>query len=363
MPAFSFYDAHEPPFSLHGLVPEPGYARVPRTLLPALRPPVQRLALETAGGRVRFATDATTIVVRIRLSDRAIKTHMTPLNMAGAELYAGAGPRMRRVTPLRPRAIGEVPFEKLDGYTLDQTIEQTVNLSGERQTYTLYLPTFTGVESVEIGFPEGAEPSPAAPYALAKPIVFYGSSITQGACACRPSLSYPARVCARLDADYLNLGFAGNALGDIELARYIAGLNMSAFVLDYDHNAPTAEHLQRTHRAFFETVRQAWPELPILLVTRPETGRNPEETDANFAVIRATYESALRAGDRHVALLDGRDFYPPDAREDCLTDLIHPNDEGFSHIAAHVLPALRALLAPDEAGGRFPEESASRTLP
>jgi hypothetical protein len=56
-----------------------------------------------------------------------------------------------------------------------------------------------------------AEPKP---YKYEKPIVFYGSSITQGGCASRPGMAYESIVSRRFDADYLNLGFSGSAKGE-----------------------------------------------------------------------------------------------------------------------------------------------------
>lgn len=342
-----FFDAHQPPFTLHGLVQEPGYRRVPESMLDSIRPPLKRLSQQTSGGRIRFATDAGEITVRITLSDTVIKTHMTPLNMAGAELYAGTGAQLRRVALLRPQAegAGTVPFEKMDGYGICRTSEHTVALSGTMETYTLYLPIFAGVEEILIGLPETASLLPAQAYAVEKPVVFYGSSITHGACAGRPSLTYPARVCAALDADFINLGFAGNALGDLEIAEYIAGLDMSVFVLDYDWNAPTPEFLLETHKPFFDAVRSQNPDLEILIISRFESGHKPiEDTAARFEVIRQTCEAALHGGDRHVTLLDGRTFFTLHESDLCLMDFTHPNDYGFHRMAEKILPVLAQVL-------------------
>lgn len=344
MQEFTYYDAHEPPFSLHGLVHEEGYCRVEHAMLPQLRPPVACLARQTAGGRIRFSTDATEISVEIGLSDNALKTHMTPLNMAGGEVYQGVGRHHRRVAHLRPKAVGDVPFEKLDGYALSKRIHQVIALSGQIETVTLYLPTFTGVEFVRIGLPRDTAPRPAQGYTIDSPILFYGSSITQGACAGRPSLIYPAQVARVLDADYWDLGFAGNALGEIELARYIANMKMSLFVMDYDHNAPDAQHLAATHEAFFQTVRDVQPTLPILMVSRPGVGRKENERLTCLEVILRTYQNALANHDAHVALLDGGGFFPSGNEDACLMDFVHPNDVGFAHIAQHILPEVKKLL-------------------
>ena len=53
------------------------------------------------------------------------------------------------------------------------------------------------------------------------------------------------------------------------ICRYIAGLCMSCFVMDYDHNAPDVDHLRRTHLPFYKIIREA-PDLPIIFVGRPD---------------------------------------------------------------------------------------------
>ena len=90
--------------------------------------------------------------------------------------------------------------------------------------------------------------------------------------------------------DFINLGFSGNALGETAMAEYIAGLSMSAFVLDYDHNAPDIEHLERTHADFYTAVRRAQPQLPILLVSRPDFDCS-EDAAERRRIVYETYQS------------------------------------------------------------------------
>ncbi|HML49120.1 MAG TPA: SGNH/GDSL hydrolase family protein, partial [Clostridia bacterium] len=146
-----------------------------------------------------------------------------------------------------------------------------------------------------------------------------------------------------LDADFVNLGFSGNAKGEPEMARYIAGMEMSAFVLDYDHNTPNPEHLERTHGPFYDIVRQAQPDLPIVLVSSPNSDTLKEGTQRR-AVIRATYDRALAQGDRKVYYVPGDALLGRDHRECCRVDGTHPNDLGFMRMAETILPALAAAL-------------------
>lgn len=110
----------------------------------------------------------------------------------------------------------------------------------------------------------------APKYAVKKPVVYYGSSITQGACASRPGNCYESILSRRLDCDYINLGFSGSAKGEDAIVDYIIGLDMSVFVMDYDYNAPTPEHLEKTHSKMFKAIRAEHPTLPIIIMPRPK---------------------------------------------------------------------------------------------
>ena len=176
-------------------------------------------------------------------------------------------------------------------------------------------------------------------------MVFYGSSITQGASASRPAITYPALLSQALDCDFINLGFAGNGKAEQEIADYIAGLSMSAFVYDYDHNSPSVEHLKKTHENMYLTIRKKHPTLPIIMMSRPQYHAVPlDQVDARFRIIEQTYQNALARGE-NVFLLDGRHFYDKFGYSNCVQDASHPNTLGMYAIYDAVLPILKKALA------------------
>jgi hypothetical protein len=143
--------------------------------------------------------------------------------------------------------------------------------------------------------------------------------------------------------DYYNFGFSGNARGDIELAEYISGIDMSIFVYDYDHNAPTPEHLSNTHEPFFKLIREKNPDLPIVMMTRPSITYT-EEDKKRREIVRRTYENALSCKDKNVYFIDGESFFGDSDREICTIDRIHPNDLGFYKMASVIEPVIKAIL-------------------
>ena len=134
------------------------------------------------------------------------------------------------------------------------------------------------------------------------------------------------------------------ARGEPAMADFIATLDMSVFVLDYDHNATTVEWLAKTHEPFFKRIRAAHADLPVLMLTRPDSDRLAEQPAERRAVIRATCENARAAGDRHVAFVDGATFYGASDRDACSNDGCHPNDLGMHRIAQALCPVLAKLL-------------------
>ena len=126
------------------------------------------------------------------------------------------------------------------------------------------------------------------------------------------------------------------------MAEYIAQLPMSCFVYDYDHNSPSPEHLRETHRPFLETILSRKPELPVIVMSKP----NPDLSGPDFErreIIGSTCRWAAAQGAR-VWFVDGDTLFGKDGRECCTVDGVHPNDLGFWRMAQAVFPALREAL-------------------
>ena len=326
-------DIFSAPVSLHGFDAEgvntagvQNLWRLPPDLHDRVNLGVARLCKHTSGGRIRFCTDSKKLSCRVLLSEEYLLADMPLSGSSGVDLSVNG----RLVKNWRP------DFGK-------NLYEFEYGLNGEKNEICFYLPLYCGVAKFELYADDGAFVGAAKPYTYPKPVVFYGSSITQGAFASRPSSCYTAMVCELLDADFRNLGFAGNALGEENMADYIAGLEMSAFVLDYDHNA-WVERLEQTHERFYKQVRAKHPNLPMIIISRPDFDLNIPESIRRREIIRRTYDNAVASGDKRVAFIDGETIFGNVLREHCTTDNCHPTDLGFERIAMAVLPVLKKFL-------------------
>lgn len=328
-PDMRWLDAREQPFSLHGVYRENGlFRRMPEAVAREVSAGVLALHTHTAGGRLRFTTDSPYIAVHAVLLGIGRMPHFALSGSAGFDLYESKIGYIKTYVP---------PMDMTSGYEGLTEVGE-----GGLRTYTLHFPLYSQVSELYIGLSEGAALTAPPAYRIARPIVYYGSSITQGGCASRPGMAYPNILSRRLDADQIDLGFSGNARAEGAMAAYIAGLSMSAFVYDYDHNAPSCEHLAATHASLFRTVRDAHPDLPILILSRPSFDLTAEEARRRD-IIRATYEAACAAGDSHVYFLDGPALMRRAGREGTV-DGCHPTDLGFASMAEAVGEVLSGCI-------------------
>ncbi len=324
-----FFDVSRPPFTVHGLLRDAeGYFRLPHEVAAAANEGVRWLHLNTAGGRVRFQTDADRVVLHAEMRAVSKMPHFAVTGSAGFDLYANDVYRGTFVPPMDVET----------GYIAEVYIGE-----GGMREITVHFPLYSGVVRLELGFPAGSTLKKAAAYRTASPVVYYGSSITQGGCASRPGNAYQNILSRLLSCDHLNLGFSGSAKGEPCMASYIAGLSMSAFVLDYDHNAPDPAHLEATHAAFFKTVREKNPALPVFLLSRPQPNPNEEEL-LRRDIVKRTWETAVQNGDRHVRFLDGTEMLRLFGGDSGTVDNCHPNDLGFFCMAKALEPELKAVL-------------------
>lgn len=313
-----FYNIDEAPFEIYGVLKENGrYRRMPEDVAKTVSDGVYMLHSHTSGGRVRFATDSQYVAISAKIDSISRAPHSTLTGAAGFDMYVGEKFIYTFVPP----------------YTVETEYESLCERFGTREMreITINFPLFSNVSSLYIGLQEDAVVKKASPYKNKKPVVYYGSSITQGGCASRPGNCYTSIISRKFDYDYINLGFSGNAKAEDEIAEYIKGINMSLFVYDYDHNSPSTEHLKNTHEKMFKTIRTAHPKLPIIIMGRPKYTFYFDD-EQRTEIVKKTYKNAIASGDKNVYFIDGPTLLEL-CKDDYSVDACHPNDFGFASMA------------------------------
>lgn len=331
-----YLDIRKSPFDLYGFydpINQSSFKRMPDQVAMQCNEPVHELYLHTAGGRVRFCTDSPYLSLYVHVPQINMMSHMPLAGTSGFSVYEDFNGRSVFINRFMP-----------DFNTTTQ-FEMRINFEVTKLRYfTIYFPLYNKVDSVYVGLSQTALLGPGKTYRHTRPVVYYGSSITQGGCASRPGNSYQGIISRMCDTNYLNLGFSGAAKGEQAIAEYISGIDMSVFVLDYDYNAPNFEYLANTHEKFFETVRKKNPKLPVVFVSKPDFSDYSIDKIRRRDIIYKTYMNALQKDDGHVYYIDGRSLFQDDYRDCCTVDGVHPNDIGFLRMAQSIGRMVKELI-------------------
>lgn len=310
------------------------FDRLPAEAQPKVTPAVWNLSRDSAGMVVRFKTNATSVWADYKLKNpRIAQPHMPATGVSGVDLYArDKDGKWRWVNVTKPAAL-EVKAEIQGGLT-----------PGERE-YAAYLPLYNGVESLKIGVAPGSKFEGLAP--REKPIVFYGTSITHGACASRPGMVHTAILGRQFDRPVVNLGFSGNGKMDAAIGEYLAKIDAAVYVIDCLPNMGPAD-VRLKAPPLVKALRAARPQTPIVLVEdrvftnawiRPE--RQKFHAD-NHAALKEVFATLQKEGVSKLSYVSGDDLLGDDTEG--ATDGSHPNDLGFLRQAEKFAPVLRKAL-------------------
>jgi hypothetical protein len=312
------------------------YQRLPDSLQHISRPPVWALGRNSAGLAIRFRSNSTTISARWTVVQNFHMNHMTDTGVKGLDLYCLEGSHWRFVNSGRPR-----------GRRNRATI--IAHMKPMEREYMLYLPLYDGVDSLSIGVDSLAsigQPAVDLP-SRRKPLVFYGTSILQGGCASRPGMDNASIIGRRLNRECINLGFSGNGLLDLEIARLMASVDAGAYILDCVPNA-TVEQMKERMLTFYHILREGHPDTPILFVEDPvfphtlyDQRMAKEVADKNHC-LHEIFEQLKHAHEKHIRYVSSRNMIGHDG--EATVDGEHFTDLGMMRYADLLTPILCSLL-------------------
>ncbi len=310
------------------------FDRLPASAQQSVTKAVWSLSRDSAGMMVRFKTDATAIHVHYKLKKGNLAmAHMPATGVSGVDLYArDEDGRWRWVQVTRPSS-QEIKTQIISGLA-----------AGERE-YAAYLPLYNGVQFMSIGVKPGSHFEALAP--RPKPIVFYGTSITHGACASRPGMVHTAILGRRFDMPVVNLGFSGNGRMDKAVGDYLTQIDAAVYVIDCLPNMGPADVTKKCI-PLVKQLRAARPNTPIVLV---EDRRNTNDWilpsrqqhhTKNHAALQAAYNSLVDEGVSNLHYIPGDYLYGDDSEG--ATDGSHASDLGFMRQAELFEPVLRKAM-------------------
>jgi len=303
------------------------YDRLPAKAKKNVPREVWKLSKNPAGISIHFTTDASSIDVKWKLNSETLALPYMSVNaVSGLDLYSRhKGQKWQFLNNAQPDSLTNTA-----SFHLNQAEE-----------YMLYLPLFNGVKSVLLAVPKGKKL--AAPDKSKnppqKPVVFYGTSITQGACASRPAMAAVAIVGRKMNVPVINLGFAGNARMELTLARLLAELDASVYVIDCLWNM-TEKDVHQRFEPFVKELRRLRPATPIVLA-EDSSYKNHSPTSKGI-IVRSIYEKLKEQEFTDLHFLSNKSMLGTDTEG--TIDGVHPNDLGMMRLADVFVNALTPIL-------------------
>jgi hypothetical protein len=197
MKTFSYKDS---PIEVHGIPffeQHKKLERLPEAVRDAV-PSLDFMGRRCPGGRICLRTNSTKIVVTMELETLHWDAGMAMFSAQSINVMIGERKNARFAGLVHPSDY-ETKFCQGEFYK-DSSMEDV----------TLWLPRNEIIKDVRISIENDAQIEAPTPYKY-PPIVFYGSSITEGGHSCRVTNVYNALISQHLDVDYYNLGFSGGA--------------------------------------------------------------------------------------------------------------------------------------------------------
>lgn len=338
-PDLEWIDAFDSRLAIRGLAwvqeGDRSFRRVPERAVPSLSDAVQHLSRCPAGGFIAFRTNANEIAVRMANSDSTGMSHMPMTGIAGAELFIWEHDAWIPLAVAVPPATNPA-FER----------RLVTDMGNAMREYRLYLPLYKPLQALCIGVTPGSKVEPV--YPTRKPIVFYGTSISQGGCANTTGSDYVATVGRMMGYDALNFGFSGSGRGEPEVAQLLAEIDATMFVLGYSANCEP-ERLEATLPDFVRILRERHPVTPIVILSSISfTNARWDRALRQKQIARRDFQmkyylEAKARGDLNLHFIDGEGLLPS-GLNGTQVDGIHPTSAGFVMMAQNLVPQLQMIL-------------------
>ncbi|MDD7462140.1 MAG: SGNH/GDSL hydrolase family protein [Prevotellaceae bacterium] len=312
------------------------YTRLPYRYQSTVTPNVWRLSRHSAGLSVRFTMKGSSFIdAKWTLSNNNYMPHMTSLAVNGLDLY------VRIAGQWQWAGVGKPTKEGLEQHAM----VKTGFLPNKTYECMLYLPLYTGVTNLQLGFSPSATITPL-PHDK-RPIVMYGTSILHGCSASRAGMPFASMIGRYFDMPVVNLGFSGNGLMENHFADILSEIEASLYVIDCLPNMGrlTAEEICQRTLYIVRELRKKRPYTPILLVedrsyTHPNLTGRPIDHHRREGQMKAYKE--LKKTVKQLYYIKGNPLLGSD--NEAAVDGSHPSDLGMMRYFEVLRPVIKKAL-------------------
>lgn len=303
------------------------YDRLPASYKGFVREPVWNLSKNSAGLSIRFLSNSSVITAKWELLNNFSMNHMPDTGTKGIDLYFKNNDKWQYINTGIPTGFNN-EYRLID------------NMDNELREYKIFLPLYDGIKNIEIGVDNSSfiqKPKKSE----RKPIIFYGTSITQGACASRPGMAHTNIISRMLDRNVINFGFSGNGRMEYPISKLISESEPAFYVIECMPNMYPPDLVSSNTIPLVDVIRSKNPNTPIVLVDLFTSPINTLDKNAvkgtnemNNA-LKNEYKKMIDKGYQNIIYIEssnalGNDF-------EGTVDAVHFTDLGFLRYSAFLI--------------------------
>ena len=325
-------------FRLEGtLIPdslkENRYDRLPFSYKNIVRKPVWDLSKSSAGLSIRFISNSKSISIKWKVFNDFTMNHMAETGIKGVDLYYKNENGWQYINTGRPEGI-------------DNEYLLVDNMTEKLREFKIFLPLYEGVENIEVGIHSNSFIRQVEKN-IKKPIIFYGTSITQGGCASRPGMAHTNIISRKLDVDVINFGFSGNGRMEEPIAKLISELDPAFYVIECMPNMISPENVSKNTIPLVNTIRKKNPTAPIIFIDlfKPTflvlDKKVDNNTKAMNLALKYEYQKMIDIGYKNIFYVESENALGID--QEGTVDGVHFTDLGFMRYADFLLEKFKGF--------------------
>ena len=309
------------------------FQRLPQKYKKTVRKEIWALSENSAGVSILFSSDTVELSVKWSVKHDLRMNHMTDAGMKGVDLYTKKGQNWHYVGTCLPNG-------KENEQILLEDIER------KKREYCLFLPLYDTLIDLQIGLDDDSILENII--FQNKPLVFYGTSITQGGCASRPGLVHTNIISRALGYECINLGFSGNGHLENSIGTIMSNIDASIYVVECMYNVDKRMINERT-RPLIKAIR-ANPQAkntPIVFMEQVMIDMGHINTKFISSVMEKNEElnkqiqESINEGEKGLFIIKNTRAIDKDS--EATVDGLHFNDLGFQRYANHFIKNIKKL--------------------
>ena len=305
------------------------FQRLPDFYKNSVRKEVWDLSENNAGVSIQLITDSKHLKLRWSVKLDFKMNHMTDAGIKGLDVYEYVNNQWKYLSTGLPNS---------------NENEHSIKFNDvNNKTLCLYLPLYDSIVDLDIGI--DGDSNLKFIKNENKPIVFYGTSITQGGCASRPGMAHTNIISRNTIHPCVNLGFSGNGHLETEIGDILSKVDAKCFVIDCLPNVDTTK-IESQVISLVKSIRNKNDDnpCPIVFIEQPtmhDAYIDEDVGEKNF-ILSNEIKKCTNLGFKRIYLIKQDNCLGSDL--EATVDGVHYNDIGFQRFADHILKNMRDII-------------------